>query len=96
MKRYVLAAKFGAALKLVASLSLQIGFPTQASVPHSIANAFKAILAVTVGLENYTFDEAAPYKALVCKAPAEPEAPAGEAAAEAPAAAPKAAAAADY
>jgi large subunit ribosomal protein LP0 len=88
----VLAAKFGEALKLVASLSLKIGYPTQASVPHSIANAFKAILAVTVCLDKYIFDEAAPYKELVGgktaeAAPAEEEAPAEEAPAPAPAAA---------
>lgn len=41
----VLAAKFTSALNLVASLSLALGYPTQASVPHSIANAFKAVLA---------------------------------------------------
>lgn len=96
----VLAAKFGEALKLVAALSLQIGFPTQASVPHSIANAFKVILAVTVCLDKYIFEEAAPYKELVAGKSAEPpaeEAPAEEAPAEeAPAPAPAPAAAADY
>ena len=58
----VLAAKFGEALKTLASLSLAIGYPTQASVPHSIANAFKVILSVTIGLDNYTFDKAETYK----------------------------------
>ena len=58
----VLAGKFAQALNVVASLSLVLGFPTQASVPHSIANAFKAVLAVTIGLENYTFDKAETYK----------------------------------
>jgi len=58
----VLAAKFGEALKALASLSLAIGYPTQASVPHSIANAFKVILSVTIGLDNYTFDKAETYK----------------------------------
>lgn len=88
----VLTAKFGEALRAVAALSLVLGFPTQASVPHSIANAFKAVLAVTVKLENYIFDEAAPYKELVCPKEAEPAAEA--AAEEAPAPAP--AAASDY
>merc|ERR1712232_264614 len=60
----VLTAKFGEALSMVASLSLILGYPTAASVPHSIANAFKAILAVTIGLPTYTFEKAAPYKAL--------------------------------
>jgi len=58
----VLAAKFVEALSTVASLSLSIGYPTQASIPHSIANAFKAIVAVTVGLEKYTFPKAEIYK----------------------------------
>lgn len=84
----VLTAKFAEAATMIAKLSLVLGYPTQASVPHSIANAFKAVLAVTVGLENYTFDKAEPYKALVGpkKADAE-EAPAEEAPAPAPAAA---------
>eukprot|EP00934_Nitzschia_sp_Nitz4_P008472 Nitzschia sp. Nitz4//scaffold10_size219509//140474//141442//NITZ4_001442-RA/size219509-processed-gene-0.87-mRNA-1//1//CDS//3329532962//8462//frame0 len=58
----VLAAKFGEALKTLASLSLVLGYATQASVPHSIANAFKAILSVTIELESYTFDKAEQYK----------------------------------
>jgi len=60
----VLAAKFGDALKMIASLSLVFGYPTQASVPHSICNAFKACLAVTVGLPTFTFEKAKAYKAL--------------------------------
>lgn len=58
----VLAAKFGEALKAIAALSLALGYPTQASVPHSIANAFKAIVAVTLGCDKYTFDKAETYK----------------------------------
>ena len=54
----VLAAKFTEALSKLASLSLAMGFPTQASVPHSIVNAYKVMLAVTIELENYTFDKA--------------------------------------
>ena len=58
----ILAAKFSQALASLASLSLALGFPTQASVPHSVANAFKAILAVTIGLENYSFEKADLYE----------------------------------
>lgn len=58
----VLTAKFGEALKKLAALSLALGFPTQASVPHSIANAFKAVLAVTIQLENYSFAKADMYE----------------------------------
>ena len=54
----VLASKFVTALQTVASICLAIGYPTQASVPHSIANAYKAILAITIQLENYSFDKA--------------------------------------
>jgi large subunit ribosomal protein LP0 len=54
----VLAFKFGEALKQLASLSLVLGYATEASVPHSVANAFKAILAVTLELENYSFEKA--------------------------------------
>ena len=54
----VLAAKFTQALSVIASLSLAMGYPTQASVPHSVVNAYKAILAITIQCENYTFDKA--------------------------------------
>lgn len=59
----VLAAKFSSALSMVASMSLALGYPTQASVPHSIANAFKAVLAITIGCDNYSFDKADVYEA---------------------------------
>jgi len=58
----VLAAKFGEALASLASICLAIGFPTMASVPHSIANAFKAIVSVTIGLDSYTFEKAETFK----------------------------------
>lgn len=58
----VLAAKFASAIAMVASMSLALGYPTQASVPHSIANAFKAIVAVTIGCDNYSFEKADTYK----------------------------------
>lgn len=58
----VLTAKFSEALKSLAALSLALGLPTQASVPHSIANAFKAILAVTIELDSYSFDKADMYE----------------------------------
>jgi large subunit ribosomal protein LP0 len=54
----VLASKFAQALSVLASISLAIGSPTQASVPHSIVNAYKVLLAITIELENYTFDKA--------------------------------------
>merc|ERR1712187_468132 len=51
----VLATKFTSAVSALASLSLALGYPTQASVPHSISNAFKSILSVSLGCENYSF-----------------------------------------
>jgi len=53
----VLAAKFAEALGTIAALSLAIGMPTEASVPHSIVNAYKAVLAISVNLENYSFEK---------------------------------------
>lgn len=58
----VLAAQFCEALSVLASLSLAAGYPTQASVPHSVVNAFKVILSVTIELDSYTFDEANQYE----------------------------------
>lgn len=55
----VLASKFAGALSLLASISLAIGYPTEASVPHSLVNAYKAVLAITIGLDgSYSFDKA--------------------------------------
>lgn len=39
-------AKFTAGVANIAAVSLQIGYPTIASVPHSIANGFKNLMAV--------------------------------------------------
>jgi large subunit ribosomal protein LP0 len=60
-----LVSKFAVAVQKVAAVSLQIGYPTQASVPHSIGNAFKALVAVTVNLDNYSFAKADAYKAFL-------------------------------
>ena len=57
-----LANKFGVAVRNVAALSLVLGYPTLASLPHSIANAFKTILAVVVQLDGFSFPKADPYK----------------------------------
>lgn len=55
--------KFANALGNVAALSLELGFPTLASLPHAIANAFRALVAVVVeGCENYSFEQAATIK----------------------------------
>lgn len=60
-----LASKFSWACSRLAAISLQIGYPTQASVAHTITNAFKSLVAVTINLDTYTFDKAAEYKKLL-------------------------------
>jgi len=52
-----LLSKFTDGLNRVASLSLEIGYPTLASLPHSLANAYKNLLAVSVETD-YTFPAA--------------------------------------
>lgn len=92
-----LISKFSFALQKVAALSLELGYPTQASLPHTIGNAFKSLVAVTVNLDTYSFKEAEPYKAYLADpsafavaAPAAgAAAPAAGAAGPAPAPAPK-------
>jgi len=57
-----LAAKFQFACSQIAAISLQIGYPTQCSVPHSIANAFRTVVSLVVGLDTYSFEKADMYK----------------------------------
>jgi len=64
----------------IASLSLQIGYPTAASVPHSVINGFKNVLAIACATE-IEFKEAETAKAFL----ADPEAFAAAAAAATPA-----------
>jgi len=85
-----LLAKFTDGLNRVASLSLEIGFPTLASLPHALSNAYKNVLAVAVETD-YSFPAAQKIKDYI----ANPSAFAAAApAASAPAAAAPAAAAA--
>ena len=85
---------FSFALRQVAAISLQIGYPTQASLPHSIGNAFRSLVAITVNLDTYSFPKAEPYKAYLADPSAFACAAAPAAAAGGGAAAPVAAAAA--
>jgi large subunit ribosomal protein LP0 len=57
-----LVAHFVAGIKNIAAISLQIGYPTVASVPHSIINSYKNLLAVSIATE-YTFPGAEKIKA---------------------------------
>jgi len=60
-----LISRFTFALNKLAAVSLQIGYPTQASLAHSVANAFQTLVAVVVNLDNYSFPKADPYKAFL-------------------------------
>lgn len=44
-------AMFVQGVRNIAAISLQIGYPTVASVPHSIANGFKNLLAISVATD---------------------------------------------
>ncbi|CAM9146630.1 unnamed protein product, partial [Chrysoparadoxa australica] len=81
-----LGAKFASAMRNVAAVSLQVGFPTVASLPHSICNAFKTLVAVAVECEDYSFEKAEPFLAYLADpsafASAGPAAGGGAAAAE--------------
>ncbi|KAF9312184.1 ribosomal protein P0 (A0) (L10E) [Podila horticola] len=57
-----LVSQFVAGIKNIAAISLQIGYPTVASVPHSIINSYKNLLAVSIATE-YTFPGAEKIKA---------------------------------
>merc|ERR1711872_409209 len=52
-----LRARFMQGIANVAAVSLAIGYPTTASVPHSIVNGFKNLLAIAVATD-YSFPEA--------------------------------------
>ena len=81
-----LRAKFVSGVQNVAAISLQIGYPTVASAPHSIANGFKNLLAIAAA-SDVEFEQAKTLKEFL-------KDPSKFAAAAAPAAAPAAAAAA--
>ncbi|KAI8969190.1 ribosomal protein L10-domain-containing protein [Mycotypha africana] len=88
-----LVGKLMAAIREVASISLAVGYPTIASVPHSVINGYKNLLAVSVA-SDYTFEGsekikeyianpeafavAAPVAAASSDAPAAEDAPAEE------------------
>lgn len=54
-----LAAKFCAGVRNVAAVSLVLGYPTLASLPHSLSNALKRCIALLHGAKSkYTFEKA--------------------------------------
>jgi len=52
-----IVARFMSGVRNIAAISMTIGYPTAASVPHSLVNGFKNLLAVAVETD-YTFPEA--------------------------------------
>uniref|UniRef100_A0A8C7XI73 Large ribosomal subunit protein uL10 n=1 Tax=Oryzias sinensis TaxID=183150 RepID=A0A8C7XI73_9TELE len=52
-----LQARFLEGVRNIASVSLEIGYPTLASIPHSVINGYKRVLAVAVETD-YTFPQA--------------------------------------
>jgi len=86
-----LLAKFTDGLSRVAALSLETGIPTLASLPHSLADAYKNVLALSVATD-YTFPAAQaikdyianPSAHVVAAAPAAAKTTAAPAAAAAP------------
>lgn len=92
-----LEASVSAAISNVAATCLQIGYPTIASLPHSVINGYKNVLAISLATE-YTFPRAEKIKeilenpeafAAMAAAAAAPTAGAGAGASEAAAAAPE-------
>uniref|UniRef100_H2LZD6 Large ribosomal subunit protein uL10 n=3 Tax=Oryzias TaxID=8089 RepID=H2LZD6_ORYLA len=73
----------------IASVSLEIGYPTLASIPHSVINGYKRVLAVAVETD-YTFPQAEKVKAFLADPTAFAAVAAPAAAAETAAAAPAA------
>ena len=63
-----LLKRFTEGVTKVAAVSLQIGYPTLASVPHSIVNGFKNLLAVAVATD-ITFPEAEQVESLTVSSP---------------------------
>lgn len=51
-----IAASFARATREVAALCLALNYPTAASVPHSILDAYKNILAVGLAMKDYSWD----------------------------------------
>jgi len=60
-----IAVAFNSAVREVAALCMAINYPTAASVPHSIMDAYKNILAVGIGLKDYSWENLEKVKAIL-------------------------------
>jgi len=65
-----LYAKFFAGVRKLAALSLAIGYPTIASLPHILGNGFRKLLSISLAT-NYEFKEAKMFKDAAASAPAQ-------------------------
>jgi len=65
----VLLGKFFGAVRRVAAIGLAIGYPTEASIGHNIANGFKKLLALST-TSGYQFKEADAFFSKAAAAPA--------------------------
>jgi len=75
IKEEDLAAKFSAGVATFAALCLGMGFPTKASLVHSINDAFKTLLAIGMGTD-YKFKKVAAFENFIAAGPAAGSAPA--------------------
>lgn len=75
ISKEIILGHFQVALRAVAATSFAIGAVNQATIPHSIAKAFQACVAVAVELDGFSFKEADSFKAFL----ADPSAFAGPA-----------------
>merc|ERR1719195_1079040 len=84
-----IAVAFNSAVREVAALCMAINYPTAASVPHSIMDAYKNMLAVGIALKDYSWENLAKVKEILAdpSAFAAAAAPAAGATGAAPAAA---------
>jgi len=64
-----IVSKFRGAVRNVACISLAIGYPTIASLPHSIIRGYKNVLAISLGT-NYSIPQAEKLKNAAASAPA--------------------------
>merc|ERR1719159_1302912 len=86
-----IAQAFSSAVREVAALCLALNYPTAASVPHSIMDAYKNMLAIGLACKDYSWENLTKVKEIL----ADPSAFAAAAAPAAGGAAPAAAAAAE-
>jgi large subunit ribosomal protein LP0 len=83
MTEDIMTQNFFAGVNQVAALSLALQYPTEASLPHSFAYAFKMLLALTCST-GITFAQAEEFKAVAAAGPAPAAAGDAPAAAAAP------------